>query len=401
MKPPRRSLAPALGAITTHGEPALAGRLADAWRAARGDARELTHGFHAYPARSHPRLVRALIAALSRPGDLVLDPFCGSGTTLVEAFAAGRRALGGDVNEVALRVARVKCRRTTAAERERLVATAARIARRAATAVPAGAAELPAELREWFEPHVARELDRLGRAIDEVPSAALHGALLLVLSSLLVKISRRRAETSDEVPAELPARRLARGFASRLFRDRAVELAEGLAALAAAAPRGTPEPLVVLGDARALPLRDGAARLVVTSPPYLGTYDYSGIQELRARLLSIPLEAARRREIGRRSEANAAPASALARFRDELAAALREIGRILSSDGDAVLVIGDSSAGDRRVRADELADDAARRAGLEVRARATLESRDPPRREHLIALRARSRIVPGCPRSSS
>jgi hypothetical protein len=67
-----------------------------------------THGFYRYPARFGERFVREAISSLSRSGDLVLDPFCGGGTTVVEALALGRKVVGLDVSELALFVSRVK-----------------------------------------------------------------------------------------------------------------------------------------------------------------------------------------------------------------------------------------------------------------------------------------------------
>ena len=54
----------------------------------------LTHNFYCYPARFSPQLARAAIEAFTEPGDLVLDPFVGGGTTLVEAMVLGRHAIG-------------------------------------------------------------------------------------------------------------------------------------------------------------------------------------------------------------------------------------------------------------------------------------------------------------------
>lgn len=68
----------------------------------------LTHGFYRYPARFSPAFARAAIAAFTRPGDVVLDPFMGGGTTLVEASASGRAAIGTDINSLAVFVSRVK-----------------------------------------------------------------------------------------------------------------------------------------------------------------------------------------------------------------------------------------------------------------------------------------------------
>ena len=66
------------------------------------------HGFHSYPARLHPVTAARLIEGLSKPGDVVLAPFCGSGTVLVEARRLGRAARGVDSNPLAIELAWLK-----------------------------------------------------------------------------------------------------------------------------------------------------------------------------------------------------------------------------------------------------------------------------------------------------
>jgi hypothetical protein len=80
----------------------------------------LTHNFYRYPARFSPRFVRAAIEAFSEPGDLVLDPFMGGGTTLVEALASGRSAIGTDISSLAAFISEVKTTLHSDAELERL-----------------------------------------------------------------------------------------------------------------------------------------------------------------------------------------------------------------------------------------------------------------------------------------
>src|SRR2546428_803757 len=70
--------------------------------------RGLTHGFYKYPARFSPAFARAAIETFTQPGDLVLDNHVGGGTTLVEALAIGRHAIGVDISPLAEFVARVK-----------------------------------------------------------------------------------------------------------------------------------------------------------------------------------------------------------------------------------------------------------------------------------------------------
>lgn len=71
--------------------------------------RGLTHGFYKYPARFSPVFANAVIKTFTQPGDLVLDPHAGGGTTLVEAVASGREAIGVDISSLAEFVATVKC----------------------------------------------------------------------------------------------------------------------------------------------------------------------------------------------------------------------------------------------------------------------------------------------------
>jgi hypothetical protein len=92
-----------------------------AFIAAARDARPvrgLTHDFYKYPARFSPVFARAAIELFTKPGDLVLDPHVGGGTTLVEARAAGREGLGIDISSLAQFVAQVKCTVFSAMELE-------------------------------------------------------------------------------------------------------------------------------------------------------------------------------------------------------------------------------------------------------------------------------------------
>jgi len=81
----------------------------------------LTHAFYRYPARFSPTFAGAAIEAFSQPGQFVLDPFMGGGTTIVEAVARGRQAIGNDLNSLAVFVTRVKTTPLNYKERESLV----------------------------------------------------------------------------------------------------------------------------------------------------------------------------------------------------------------------------------------------------------------------------------------
>ena len=67
-----------------------------------------THGIHTYVAAMIPQLARQLIDLHAPPGGIVLDPFCGGGAVLVEAIDNGRAAIGRDVNQLAVLIAKAK-----------------------------------------------------------------------------------------------------------------------------------------------------------------------------------------------------------------------------------------------------------------------------------------------------
>ena len=67
-----------------------------------------SHGWHPFPAKFPPQLPGLFIEQLTRPGDLVLDPMMGSGTTLVEAARQDRRAAGRDIDPLAILIAGAK-----------------------------------------------------------------------------------------------------------------------------------------------------------------------------------------------------------------------------------------------------------------------------------------------------
>jgi len=69
---------------------------------------EPPHSFYKYPARFSPSFAREAIKAFTQPGDTVVDPFCGGGTSLVEAISLGRKAAGFDISSLAVFLSRAK-----------------------------------------------------------------------------------------------------------------------------------------------------------------------------------------------------------------------------------------------------------------------------------------------------
>jgi DNA modification methylase len=357
------------------------------------------HGFHAYPARLHPVTAARLIEGFSRARSSLLDPFCGSGTVLVEGRRLGRRALGSDVNPLAVELCRLKTRSTTAEERQSWLDAGARVVehaeeRRTRRAGPSH--RYSATDRELYEVHVLLELDGLRDGITRLPRGATGKILLLVLSAILGKVSRKPGNT----PEERAGPRLASGHTIRLFARKLRELADKSAQYTELVPRGTPEARVWQCDARSLePITNRSVDLIVCSPPYPGVYDYSAQHAQRMRWLGMDARSFKAQEIGsRRALAERDFEPALRIWKDELGQSLQAMRRVLDRRGSAIVIMADSVLARRAVHADKLLTDLAGTSGFRVTCRGSQARphfhgptqqafRQKPRAEHVLVLR--------------
>jgi SAM-dependent methyltransferase len=329
---------------------------------------------------------------------MVIDPFCGSGTVLVEAMAAGRASAGVDASALAVAIARVRTTLLGEGDRERLMAEAARLAEESSErARKRRRPDVPAWAKNEivrFHAHVLYELLGLRELVFATPDDAVGQALRLCLSSILVKFMK----SGPEAPRDGETKRIARGIPSRMLSDRATELARGLAALERRMPPGTPAPALHEGDARALPLPAGRAALVLSSPPYAGTYDYAAQHETRFVWLGLSARQFRKVQLGARTSAIGDTSADV--WRTDAARFTAEIARVLRPGGQALLVVGDGVVDGKPEHAPDSVAAAGAPVGLEPVARASQARpiRDRrlggifagrPRREHLLLLRKR------------
>lgn len=407
-QPPRkrRALSHVGGRVETEGEPAQAALLARAMNVAPSSdeqddpARAHVHGFHTYPARMHPETASWLTRFFVPQGGRVLDPFCGSGTVLVEAMLHGAEVLGTDLNPVAVMLSRCKTRPRAASDLSRLVSRARECGQFAQERRQARAGALrrfPHEDVRLFEPHVLLELDSLRQKIESLGDDPDRGDLFLALSSVLIKLSRKRGDTSEMVDS----RRTAPGFATRMFIGRVEDLAARLADLASLFPGRAHAARVAQDDATVLRSVREPVDAIITSPPYAATYDYISHHDLRMRWLSLDGSALARGEIGSRTAYwNMPRGNVRHAWADEIGRFLDAAHRVLVPGGSVVLLMADSAVGEIVLRAEEVVAVVGRAAGFDPVARAsqprphfhgpTMEAfRDRPRAEHAILLRRR------------
>lgn len=366
--------------VRTSGDAELAEGLVNAL-SHRERTERFTHGFHTYPAGLHPDGARVLIDMF--PGTSVGDPFCGGGTVLIEALAAGRRAEGIDLSPIAVRIA---SSRTRTPDDETL--TRFRSASRRMTAIARKAEILPPKpildaVGEWYARCALFELESLRQGLRQV-DPSVREDLITVLSSVLVKVSWRQSDTSSkrQVHDRKP------GTTAVLFHKKARELARRQTELREAVPPGTLSARINKADARTFRV-SAPVDLIVTSPPYPGVYDYLPLQHLRAIWLGENLDP--RREIGARREWRQGGREAVAAWKGDTVQWMGKAARALTPGGHLVVVVGDGLVPAGPVDARSPTEVAGREAGLKQVAVASLHrpnhARDSGRWEHVFAFR--------------
>lgn len=352
---------------------------------------------HPFPARMAPGLIKRRLTRLD-PGSVVLDPMSGSGTVLALARAAGHRAIGFDLDPLAVLMARVWTRPVDVREvrkaSDHVHATASEYRRNltASEAFPVGADEETREfVKFWFDGRARVELAALAQAIDGVYEASIREVLWCAFSRLIVTKSAgasRARDLAHSRPHRFYARSLVRPLAA--FETSVSRVLAGVLPLSLR-PKG-PATRCEYGDARALPLRDDSVDLVLSSPPYLNAIDYlrcskfslvwmgysvSGVGALRA--VSIGSERAARAGSDVQSAMDSLNLSdrlpprqwgMLVRYARDVSRMLGESARVLSKKGEAVFVIGENTLRGCFVPTSKLMTHLAGQAGLELRTRA-------------------------------
>jgi hypothetical protein len=320
-------------------------RLRDAFAAIDWSFANLTpdpiHDLHPYPAKFIGEIpARAL--GLAPPGGLVVDPFCGVGTTLVEAVRAGRPSLGVDLNPIATLVARTKLSgwslgdaRSLRGHRERFVAAA--IA--GDDAALAGAAARIPRLDHWFDPVAQACIAGATAYVQRVdPGDPWRDRLAAALSSVIVRASRQESDTryaavDKAISREAFARWLGRGV------DRVAHAASRVAAA------GDPSAAAVhTGEATDLAARLAGRRVgaAIFSPPYPNAYEYWLYHKYRMYWLGFDPLGVRAREIGARPFYSGAGKLGAADFARQLRPLFDALAAALLPDGVVLVVVGDS-----------------------------------------------------------
>jgi DNA modification methylase len=231
--------------------------------------RSLTHGLHRYSAKFIPQIPRWAIREFSSLGDVVLDPFVGSGTTLVEAVVKGRASIGVDIDPLACLISRAKTSRVTASRLRRLGQQLERIdVRRPTLVVPMKGVK---NFEHWFSEESWAELQTIRSEISRLKASQEERELLLCIFSSILRVVSNADDQTQKTYVSGTLKKNPPPARSTFFRylERAAGDIESFSLA-----RSPAEVSVIKGSATKLPLPASSVDLIVTSPPYLDSVDY-------------------------------------------------------------------------------------------------------------------------------
>jgi hypothetical protein len=244
------------------------------------------HGIHEYKGKFNPQVVRGLCNVIDPEADTLIDPFCGSGTALVEGLRLGMNVIGIDSSPIAALIAEAKLAGTSASSPDELAEELVALGERTALAMEAGQAgdssshrapesgEAREYLERWFTPPACRGLMAALDVLRAEERKTLQQLARVALSSIL-------RDVSLQLPEDLRIRRRPEPFVAPpmapLFLQAMERIRRGLLELSSW-PAIDGEWSLVRGSAEEAgdfaPALGRKRRLILTSPPYATALPY-------------------------------------------------------------------------------------------------------------------------------
>lgn len=321
----------------------------------------LTHNIHPYPAKYIPQIPGSLIDYLSIPAhSIVMDPFCGSGTTLLEAAIRGHNAIGTDSNPIATLISRTKCTLLSKEQCDQVEKILSQVG-----LFETGAdvvTQIPDFLNRdhWFQVNMQKELGYIRYLIDDMSDPIVADFLRTAFSAIIVKASNQESDTRWRAKnKDLPD-----GFAIAEFTKKTMDMLRKVKQLEKY-PLGAVT--VKTQDSRYVDfIQDGSVACAITSPPYMNSFDYYLYHKLRMYWLGYDHYEVQEKEIGSRNK-HCDNGSGIDVYVESISQVVEQVYKKLMSQGYFCVVIGDSIYKDELVHMDDVYNKIAHRAGFSTK----------------------------------
>ncbi len=243
----------------------------------RSETNYATHGYHRYPAKFIPQIVQKLIKEYTLPGDTVIDPFGGCGTTLVEAKLAGRKSYGFDINPVAKLITQAKITpikpKTLENELNNFINTYE-------ISLPTSPTININRITYWFDAQTIAELNRIYVAIKATKDLAVRRLFLCAFSHILKNCSKWLMKSTK--PQVDPNKTITSPIDIFLPHLQSIinRNTQFYSLLQENKTLGVKTKMRLGDSTKKLPILSNSVDLIVTSPPYVTSYEYADLHQL-------------------------------------------------------------------------------------------------------------------------
>ncbi|MBI5216709.1 MAG: hypothetical protein HY960_13235 [Ignavibacteriae bacterium] len=305
------------------------------------DTSYLNHSLHPYPAKFPPQLPKKILEDYAVKGQTVLDPFCGSGTTLVEARIYGLNAVGVDVNGLSVLLSQVKATPLSEKQFSIIENFIIEIEEDIFQWKFSGRPKIKVKEIEgqdhWFQNNVSEEITFLLNEISKQNDEGVQNFLKIVLSSIIVRVSNQDSDTRFAAIEK----NVLDCYTLEQFCKKAKEYNTRMSEFSKLICHET-DLRIFNADSRNLDfISDNSIDIIITSPPYANTYDYYLYHKFRKRWLDLDVKFAQYNEIGSRREYSSLKEKK-EKWNEDLIRCFAEMQRVLKPKHFAFIVIGDS-----------------------------------------------------------
>ncbi|MEF3309605.1 DNA methyltransferase [Paenibacillus sp. GYB004] len=352
------------------------------WEFASDDTQYLTHNIHRYSGKFIPQIARTAIELLTIPGDTVLDPYMGSGTTLIESTLLSRKSVGVDLNPLAVLISKTKVtpiaehKLTDLKQHFLVLCESLDLYFNPTLFIPPipNIEELIVSAKQdhrynnpwytkWFQNPVLIQLLVLKREIESLSDQDLIDLATVAFSDIL----RRSSNAHTGYPNVMYDKNAKeRALPAKVFYDSLVDVINKVSTLTQQEFFDA-KPVIIHGDARCLPIQDNSIDAVISHPPYIGAIPYAEYGSLSLGWLGHDWKSLDEALTGGKRQSS----KVVPRFEEGYYEMLSESFRVLKPGKSIFLMVGNPVVRGEIVKLDEMTEKFAETLGFELIEKAT------------------------------
>lgn len=232
-----------------------------------------TNLIHSYPAKMYGGMAQSLMYVYAKRGDTILDPYCGTGTVLMQSCLNGMNSIGIDINPIACLITDVK---TTRLNTRKLKKEAEKLLSLISATDDEVETPLFPNVNFWFEKDIQVDLSKILREIKSISNKKYKNFFLICLSSIIRKASNADPEIKPPVKTKRMIESIKNGERANVvleFQNAVNTNIERLEKFCKDSDKSV-ETKVINDDFRDIDMQNNSIDLVITSPPYIGSQKY-------------------------------------------------------------------------------------------------------------------------------